>query len=83
MYIERFITKIGKNDRVRVVTSDGMIQLSAIRVGVLRVPASEFEKEVDRIHEEIKKTIDLLGQNSLSNIGEILQKKVESSESLT
>lgn len=82
MYIERFITKIGKNDRVRVVTSDGLIQLSAIRVGVLRVPASEFEKEVDRVHEEIEKTIDLLGQNSLSNIGEILQKKEGSSESL-
>ena len=82
MYIERFITKIGKNDRVRVVTSDGLIQLSAIRVGVLRVPASEFEKEVDRVHEEIEKTIDLLGQNSLSNIGEIMQKKSGTPENL-
>lgn len=45
VYIERLVSEIGKNENVRVVTSDGMIQLSAVRFGVLRVSAREFERE--------------------------------------
>ncbi|MCQ2485746.1 MAG: TetM/TetW/TetO/TetS family tetracycline resistance ribosomal protection protein [Clostridia bacterium] len=53
VYIEKLISKIGKNDRVRVVTSDGLIQLSAVRYGVLRMSAAEFEREVDAVHAKI------------------------------
>lgn len=53
VYIEKLISKIGKNDRVRVVTSDGLIQLSAVRFGVLRISAAEFEREVDAVHAKI------------------------------
>ena len=75
MYIERLITKIGKNDRVRVVTSDGLIQLSAWRVGVLRVSAREFEEEVASVQREIAGMLDRLGADGVSRIGDILAQK--------
>ena len=75
MYIERLITKIGKNDRVRVVTSDGLIQLSAWRVGVLRVSAREFEEEVASVQGEIDGMLARLGEAGVSRIGDILTQK--------
>ena len=58
VYIEKLISEIGKNDRVRVVTSDNLIQLSAVRFGVLRMSAAEFEREVDSVHAKIGKFLD-------------------------
>ncbi len=48
-YIERLVDEIGKNDRVRVVTSDNLIRLSALRSGVLRTSSKEFVQEVERV----------------------------------
>lgn len=45
-YIERLVDEIGKNYRVRVVTSDNLIRLSALRSGVLRTSSQEFVGEV-------------------------------------
>ncbi len=64
VFIERLVAGIGKNDQVRVVTSDGLIQLTAVRKGVLRVTAQEFEKEVEdayRRMEELIEEINLKG----------------------
>lgn len=58
VYIERLVSEIGKNDKVRVVTSDGLIQLSAVRYGVLRMSAAEFEREVDDVHAKIDKILE-------------------------
>ena len=46
-YIERIANDIGKNYSVRVITSDNLIRLSALRSGVLRTSSKEFEGEVD------------------------------------
>jgi len=59
-YIEKLIADIGKNDKVRVVTSDGLIQLSAVRYGVLRMSAQEFEAEIKAVNKEIGKFIEEL-----------------------
>lgn len=56
-YIEKLIGEIGKNHNVSVVTSDGLIQVSAIRAGVLRIPAREFERDVDNVYEQIAEAI--------------------------
>lgn len=56
-YIEKLSHDIGKNYSVRVVTSDGLIQLSALRAGVLRVSANEFEKEVDWVYSQIESVL--------------------------
>ncbi len=53
-YIERLIYEIGKDYTVRAVTSDGLIQLQAVRSGVLRMSAREFREEVLAVDEEIE-----------------------------
>lgn len=60
-YIERITHEIGKNDTVRVVTSDGLVQLSALRSGVLRMSAREFHREVERVARAIGDAISQKG----------------------
>ena len=57
MYIERLVDEIGKNETVRVVTSDSLVRLGALRAGVLRTSSSAFEKEVDQVLEKIAEAI--------------------------
>lgn len=74
VYIEKLISEIGKNDRVRVVTSDNLIQLSAVRFGVLRMSAAEFEREVDSVHAKIGKFLDEIREkNPKTKIDEIVK----------
>ena len=54
MFIERLANDIGKNESVRVVTSDALIRLSALRSGVLRTSSREFKNEVDWVLEQIR-----------------------------
>lgn len=60
LYIERLVDEIGKNYDVRVVTSDNLIRLSALRSGVLRTSSGEFAKELEwvlaQIDEVLKKS---------------------------
>ena len=56
-YIEWLANEIGKNESVRVVTSDSLIRLSALRSGVLRTSAMEFHAEVERVNERIEQAI--------------------------
>ena len=74
VYIEKLTSEIGKNDRVRVVTSDNHIQLSAVRFGVLRMSAAEFEREVDSVHAKIGKFLDEIREkNPKTKIDEIVK----------
>lgn len=58
MYIEKLIQEIGRNFAVRVATSDGLIQLSALRAGVLRVTAGELLHEVEFVLEQMARAIE-------------------------
>ena len=58
MYIEKLANSIGRNYRVKVATSDALIQLSALRSGILRISAREFEREVGDILSQIGKVIE-------------------------
>lgn len=49
MYIERVTHEIGTGKRVRVATSDGLIQMIILGHGALRVPARAFRVEVDQV----------------------------------
>ena len=53
-FIERFVDQIGKNYAVRVVTSDNLIRLSALRSGVLRISSGEFVHEVEWVLDQIE-----------------------------
>jgi len=48
------VSEIGKNYNVRVASSDGMIQLFALRAGVLRMSAAELLSEVKLAAEDIQ-----------------------------
>ena len=63
-YIEKFVDKIGKDYNVRVVTSDGLIQLQAFRSGVLRLSAREFWSEITAVDEEINEILKELKKNT-------------------
>ncbi len=72
-YIEKLISEIGKNENVRVVTSDNLIQLSAVRYGVLRVSAKEFEKEVKKIDEHIDELLYKINKPRPQKVGELIE----------
>lgn len=78
VYIEKLISEIGKNDRVRVVTSDNLIQLSAVRFGVLRTSAAEFEREVDSVNARIGKFLEEVREkNPKTKLNDIINRKEE------
>ena len=54
-YIEALVYRIGKNDSVRVATSDALVQLGSLRSGVLRMSARELWEEVENARQEMKK----------------------------
>ena len=56
-YIERIADEIGKNYDVRVITSDNLIRLSALRSGVLRSSSKEFEGEVEWVLGQIEEIL--------------------------
>lgn len=64
LYIETLVGKIGKNYRVRVATSDALIQLSALRSGVLRVSAGELLNEIESVNEKIAQVIRQLHEEA-------------------
>ena len=70
MYIERFLQQVGKNDHVRVVTSDGLIQLSAVRTGVMRMSSAEFGRQVAEASDQIEAFIARMHQSGGSTIGQ-------------
>ena len=54
-YIEELAAEIGNNYAVRVASSDGLVQLSSFRSGVLRMSARELRDEVENAHREMGK----------------------------
>ena len=59
MYIEKASYKLSKNNKVRVVTSDGMEQLIILGNGALRVPSQSFYDEVKQAESEIREIIEV------------------------
>ena len=57
-YIEKLIHESGKDYSIKVVSSDGLIQLSALREGVLRMSAREFFAETENALGEISSILD-------------------------
>ena len=64
LYIETLVGQIGRNYSVRVATSDALIQLSALRGGVLRVSAREFLTEIQQVNEKIAVVIRQLHEEA-------------------
>ncbi len=78
VYIEKMVSEIGKNESVRVVSSDALIQLSAVRFGVLRESAAEFEREIDEVSEKISEFLgEMKNKNPQSTLGDAVKKEAE------
>lgn len=58
VYIEKLVSQIGRNEQVTIVTSDALIQLSAVRFGVLRKSADEFGADIDIANRKISELIE-------------------------
>ena len=71
-YIERLMQSIGKHAAVRIVSSDNLIQVSALRSGVLRQSAREFGAEIDRVYGDIEQFLRSHNQQKLGTVGENL-----------
>ena len=56
-FIEKLVEDIGQSYAVRVATSDALIQLSALRKGVLRVSAGELWREVAEVGRQIDRAV--------------------------
>ncbi len=61
-YIERLVHEIGRDFSVRVVTSDSLIQLQALRSGVLRMSARELHDEITAVDAEIAEILLEMGK---------------------
>ena len=72
-YIEKLISDIGKNDNVRVVTSDNLIQLSAVRFGVLRVSAQDFKREIAAVENNIDDLLFKINKPRPQKVGELVE----------
>ena len=53
-YIEALAAEIGHNYNLRIASSDGLVQLSGLGSGVLRMPASELYQEVEAAKKEMQ-----------------------------
>lgn len=72
-YIERLLQEFGKNTQPRIVTSDNLIQVSALRTGAVRQSAREFGEEIDRIYGDIDSFLKSTRREKMGTVGENLQ----------
>ena len=73
LYIQRFIRENGKK-KAAVVTSDGMIQLFALKHGLLRISSAGFKQEIDETKKEIRALIEQhseKGRTTIADSGEL------------
>ena len=68
MFIEKLVNEIGRNYAVRVATSDGLIQLSALRSGVLRISAAELWQEVAWVGRQIDDAVEQWNKHGRVNL---------------
>ena len=52
-YIESLVSQIGPNYNLRVASSDGLVQLSSFRTGVLRMSSRELLEEIESASKEM------------------------------
>ena len=72
-YIERLLQDLGKSTQVRIVTSDNLIQVSALRTGAVRQSAREFGEEIDRIYGDIDSFLKGSRREKMGTVGENVQ----------
>jgi len=80
-YIEKATYEIGKKHRVKVATSDGSEQLIILGHGALRVSASSFHEEMERVRGQISGVLDRNNQKTKQGaVRAAMEKALEDTE---
>ncbi len=74
-YIERMANRIGRDDRVTVVSSDNLVRLGSFRSGVQRMSSQNLEDAVFRINRRISEIIDRQNLETGTRLGDILDEE--------
>jgi predicted RNA-binding protein with PIN domain len=74
-FIERMANRIGRDDRVTVVSSDNLVRLGSFRSGVQRMSSRNLEEAVSRINGRIAEIIRKQNLDSGARLGEILDRE--------
>ena len=74
-FIERMANRIGRDDRVTVVSSDNLVRLGSFRSGVQRMSSRNLEEAVSRINGRIAEIIRRQNLDSGARLGEILDRE--------
>ena len=64
-YIEKMMYELGPDYSIRMVTSDKLLQFSAVQSGISRMTAKEFLEELTRIGNEITEFVRKLSESKL------------------
>ena len=75
-YIEKTANNLGKNDHVRVVSSDNLVRLGVFRSGIQRTSSLYFVEELSSSQSEISSLIEKHNSKSGQNLSEFVDKEL-------
>ncbi|MBR2741032.1 MAG: TetM/TetW/TetO/TetS family tetracycline resistance ribosomal protection protein [Oscillospiraceae bacterium] len=75
-YIEKLSQEIGKDESVKVVSSDNLVRTGVSRSGVMHMSSRSLKEEVDRVGERISSLISSRDSASPSRLGDFLDDEV-------
>lgn len=70
LYIERLMSRTDKKTAVSIVTSDNMIQVSALRTGAIRISSGEFKEMVEEADVRIEEILEKERSHSVNRLGD-------------
>ena len=75
-YIERTANELGKNDQVKVVSSDNLVRMGVFRSGIQRISSQFFLQELDIVSKDIRTVLEAHASAQGQSLGEKLPKEV-------
>ncbi|MBP0968654.1 MAG: TetM/TetW/TetO/TetS family tetracycline resistance ribosomal protection protein [Oscillospiraceae bacterium] len=75
-YIEKLSQEIGRDESVKVVSSDNLVRTGVSRSGVMHMSSRSLKEEVDRVGERISSLISSRDSTSPSRLGDFLDDEV-------
>lgn len=81
-YIERACNLLGKDEEVRVATSDFTLQDSSLGSGATRVSSREFKHEYDSIKDRTRDSYERKNLGVKQNIGSLSEEQIKNIEEL-
>ena len=71
-YIEKLSNEIGKDENVKVVSSDNLVRTGVTRSGVMHMSSRSFKEEIDRVNDRISEVVTKLGRPMQSRLGDFV-----------